>query len=84
MQRHEVILHKKIRTIYKRLDELESADKQAWRTQEYKQLEVYLDQMTRELNPKHNNKLVKDLIMLWSSPRFGLAKKKSSILESNE
>lgn len=50
MQHHEVILHKKISTIYKRLKELESADKQAWRTQEYKQLEVYLDQLTRELN----------------------------------
>ncbi len=53
MQHHEVILHKKISTIYKRLKELESADKQAWRTQEYKQLEVYLDQLTRELHHVH-------------------------------
>jgi uncharacterized protein YukE len=53
MQQHEATLHRKIHTIHKRLRELESVDRKASRTQEYRQLEVYLDQLTRELHHVH-------------------------------
>lgn len=53
MQHQEKILHRKIYTIHKRILELKDADKRAARTQEFKQLEVYLDQLTRELLHVH-------------------------------
>ena len=53
MQHHKENLHRKIDAIFKRIRELKNADKRATRTQEFRQLEVYLDQLTRELHHVH-------------------------------
>ncbi len=53
MQHHEANIHSRMNVIFKRLRELKAADKRATKTQEYKQLNVYLDQLTRELHHVH-------------------------------
>jgi uncharacterized protein YukE len=53
MQHHEISLCKRIKTIFKRLSEMRKLDNHADSTQEYKQLEVYLDQLSRELHHAH-------------------------------
>jgi hypothetical protein len=56
MQLQEKTIRTKIATVVRRMDELESVDSRAAKTNEYKQLEVYLDQLTRELDHYHETR----------------------------
>jgi hypothetical protein len=53
MLHQERVIRKKISSVTDRMHNLESVDRMARKTNEYKQLQVYLDQLTRELDHYH-------------------------------